>query len=101
MRERGVETNDDRVRSQHGRQVEVRDLPQRVHARVCPAGSVGLESRDAEAFADRPLQLAFNGSRVLLALPAAVAGAGVFEGEFETGHVRKLRTQNLELETKH
>ena len=94
MRERGVETIDDRVRRQHGRQVEVRDLPQRVDARVGPSGSVGLEPRDAEAFAHRPVQLALDGARVLLDLPAAVAGAGVFEGEFESGHVRKLTTQN-------
>ena len=66
-----------------GVDVEMRDLRQRMHAGVGPAGSIQLEVRDTRRLMYRALDLALHRPRVLLNLPAAVAGAGVFDGELE------------------
>jgi hypothetical protein len=68
-------------------QVEVRDLPERVHARVGASRSVELERPWPSDLPNGPIDLALDRARVLLDLPAAVAGAGVFDEELEPGHV--------------
>ena len=66
--------------------VEVRDLAERVHARVGAARAVQLEPVGAERLAHGAVDLALHRPRVLLDLPAAVAGAGVLDEQLEPGH---------------
>jgi len=68
-------------------EVEVRDLVQRVHARVGAAGAVELAGLAAGDGLDRAVQLARHRTRVLLDLPSAVARAHVFESDLEARHL--------------
>jgi len=86
-RQRVVHASDERRRRQRDGQIRVRDLTQRVDAGVRPSRSVRLDSRRFRRFAERTHQFALHGPRIFLNLPAAVAGAGVFEGELVAGHV--------------
>ena len=66
--------------------VEVRDLGERVHAGIGPARAVELEVAPPGDRPDGAIDLALHGPCVLLNLPAAVARAGVLDGEAEAGH---------------
>src|SRR5688572_15990094 len=63
--------------------VEMGDLFERVHAGISPARAVELEVRLAGRRVDGAFDLALYCARVLLNLPAGVAGAGVLDGELE------------------
>ena len=76
----------ERRRRQSRVQLEVRDLAQRVDARVGPAGAVELERGLRRDGADRAVDLALDGAGVLLDLPAGVARAGVLDQQLEAGH---------------
>jgi hypothetical protein len=79
------------ARAQHGRrqvrvELEVRDLSERVHAGVGPAGAVQLELLPPRRVADGAIDFAGDRPRVLLDLPAAVTGAVVFNQQLEARH---------------
>ncbi len=59
------------------------DLRERVHAGVGAARAVQLEVLHACHAANGPGDLALHGARVVLDLPAAIARAGIFNGELE------------------
>ena len=73
-----------------GIQLQVSDLANGVHARVGPPRAIQLECLRAGRGTDGPFDLAGHGPGVLLDLPPAVARAGVFDGEFESGHVVEI-----------
>ena len=85
-----VDTAAEEFRSERCRDVEVRDLRERVHAGVGSSRSVELEVRAARRRADRAVDLALHRPRVLLDLPAAVAGSRVFDRQLEPRHVGYL-----------
>ena len=76
--------------------IEVRDLCERVDARVGAPGAVQLELASARGIADSPIELALHRARVLLDLPAAVARARVLEGELESRHVFQAPGSSLQ-----
>ena len=84
--QRLVDPRQQRRRRQRRADVEMRDLGQRVDAGVGAAGAVDLEAIAAGRGADRLDQLALDRPRVGLDLPAAVARAGVLDGQLEAGH---------------
>jgi len=86
-----VEALNERGRRQVRRHVEVGDLREGVHAGVGTAGAVQLEVLTSGHRPDRPVQFTLDGARVLLDLPAAVAGAGVLDREAIAGHASILR----------
>jgi hypothetical protein len=63
------------------------DLAERMHARIRPAGAIGFELPPARGRLERAMQFPLHGAGVLLNLPARVARAGVFHGEFVARHV--------------
>ena len=63
--------------------VKVRDLCEGVDASVGAARAVELEVAFARRLQQRAGDFALNRPRVLLDLPAAIAAAGVFDGQFE------------------
>ena len=71
---------------QVGVNLEVRDLRQRVHARVGAPRAVQLELPAPRRLVDGALDLPGNRPRVLLDLPAAIPRAGIFDHELEAGH---------------
>ena len=66
--------------------LQVRHLVKRVDAGIGPARALELEPPPSGRIANRPLDLALNGARVLLLLPAAVSRAGVLERHLVAGH---------------
>ncbi len=66
--------------------VEVRDLRERVHARIGAARPVQLEVLTPGHRPDGSIDLALDRPRVFLNLPAAVPRAGVLDRELEAGH---------------
>jgi hypothetical protein len=64
----------------------VGDLGDGVHAGVGASGTVDLEAVAPGRLAHGLDQLALDGPRVGLDLPAAVARAGVLDGQLEPGH---------------
>ena len=66
--------------------VEVRDLPDGVHAGVGPPGPIQLEFPRPERLAYRPVDLSLDRAGVLLNLPARVPGACVFDQQLEACH---------------
>ena len=86
-RERVVDAVAQRVRRQVGVELEVRDLRERVHARVGPSRAIELELRTPRHVRDRALDFSRDRPRVLLDLPAAVAGSGIFNNELEARHL--------------
>ena len=87
VRQRVVDARDERGRRQLDAEIDVRDLAERVHAGIGAAGAVRLERRAARRLsASGAVELALHRARVLLDLPAAVAGAGVFERQLVAGH---------------
>src|ERR1041385_6563294 len=64
--------------------VEMGDLRHRMDARVGPARSVEFEISYSDSFMNCALNFPLDGARVLLNLPAAVAGACVLDGELES-----------------
>ena len=79
-----------RRRRQRRADVEVRDLRQRVDTGVGAASAIDLEEIAAGRGADRLHQLALDRPRVGLDLPAAVAGARVFDSELVARHGRRV-----------
>ena len=75
-----------RVRRQVRADVEVGDLRERVDAGVGAARPVELEVVAAGDRSDGAVDLALDRPGVLLNLPAAVARAGVLDGQLEAGH---------------
>jgi hypothetical protein len=57
----------------------MRDLSERVHARIGPSRAVQLELLSPRDVSNGALDLTRNGFCVLLNLPAAVPRAGVFD----------------------
>src|SRR5262245_14685799 len=72
-----------RVGRERGARVEVGNLSNRVNTRVGPARSIQLEILESGGLANRAIDLALNGSCILLDLPAAVLGARVLNREFQ------------------
>src|SRR5687768_13699402 len=70
--------------------VEMRDLFKRMYAGIGAARAVELEVLLAGCRVHGTFDLALHGARVLLNLPAGVAGAGVLDGELEP-HASLLR----------
>ncbi len=76
------------LRRQARVELEVRDLRERVDARVGAARAVELEFASARDLADGAIDLALHRAGVLLDLPAAVSRAGVLDDELESRHQR-------------
>ena len=87
-RQRVVELEPQRLGREASLQVEVGDLAERVHARVRAPRAVDVEIAPARDLSHHALDLALHGAGVRLNLPAAIAGARVFERELEARHRR-------------
>ncbi len=74
-----------------GAHPKMRDLTERVHTGVGAPRAADLDRSPRRAF-ERAPQLARHGARVLLLLPAAVAGSLVLETQAEARHGEDLRT---------
>jgi hypothetical protein len=83
-----VETVAQGVGRHHCRKVEVGHLAECVNAGIRASGSVGVGPAHAQGIAHRSMELALNRPGVVLDLPAAVARAGVLQGQFVSGHER-------------
>ena len=85
-----VEVHGKRVRPEElmvvDREVEVRHLAQSMDAGISPPGAVKLDTVFSRGFSCGRKNFTLNGACVLLNLPAAVAGALVLDGEFESWH---------------
>ena len=68
--------------------IEMGNLHERVHARVCATRALALELPLTRYRAHCAFQFALDRPGVLLFLPAAIAGAGIFENYFESRHNR-------------
>jgi hypothetical protein len=64
--------------------VEMRHLRERMHAGIGASRSVQLELVLIGGGLDRALDLSLHRLRVLLELPPAVPGAGIFDGQLES-----------------
>ncbi len=99
MRERVVHARDERGRRELDAEVDVRDLAERVHAGIGSPGAVRVELPAAGDVRERSVELALHRPGVLLDLPTAVAGAGVFEGQLVASHLGswklEVRSQKL------
>src|SRR5690606_2770844 len=89
-----VQPPDERRRRQGRPDVEMCDLPERVHAGVRAPRPVELEPALAGNLPDRAIELSLHGAGVLLDLPPAVPGSGVFEEEAEAGHAAETGPRN-------
>jgi len=78
-RKRVVQPREQRGRRQIGIQIEMRDLADRMDARVRAARAVQLEFLPPRHLANRAVDLARDRPRVLLNLPAAVSRSVVFD----------------------
>src|SRR5262245_29243178 len=74
-------------------------LTERMHPCVGASGSIELEVGPAGDIAHGSIDLALHRSRVLLNLPAAVAGPRVLDGQLEPGHGSELTTSGSQLTT--
>ena len=81
-----VELHAQDLRRHRRQELDVRDLPQRVHPGIGPPRAVELERRGVDHRRDRAVELPLHGAGVLLHLPPAVARAGVFERQLVTRH---------------
>ena len=81
-----VEAAPQRLGCQARIELEVRDLRERMDARVGPARAVQLELAASRDLADGAIDLALHRAGVLLDLPAAVLRAGVLDDELESRH---------------
>jgi hypothetical protein len=64
----------------------MRDLSERMDPCVGAAGSVQFEFTALRDFANRAIDFALNGPRVLLNLPPAIARAGILNQQLESWH---------------
>src|SRR5262245_18022043 len=85
-REFVVQLAHERLGREHRAHVDMRRLRDRMDARRRPCGAVQLEILASGHDANRTVDFALDGSRVLLNLPAAVPRSGVFDGELEARH---------------
>jgi hypothetical protein len=82
-RQEVVDAASKRFRRSRPTDVEVGDLRQRMDPGVGAAGPLELEAALAGRVAGGALELPQDGAGILLDLPAAVARAGVLDGQFE------------------
>jgi hypothetical protein len=82
-----VDAATQRFGRQRGVNVEVGDLGEGVDAGVGPAGAVEFEFSRAGSLANGAVDLALHRPRVLLDLPAAIAGSRVFDRQLEAHHL--------------
>ena len=90
-----VDPAPERLGRQRGRDVEMRDLRQRVDAGIGAARAVQFEVLAAGHRSDGAIDLALNRAGVLLDLPAAVPRAGVLDRQLESGHAPFYRAAAL------
>jgi hypothetical protein len=81
-----IQLSQENLARQRRADVEMRDLRQRVNARIRSASSVELEVLAAGHRANSPIDFALDRPCILLNLPAAVARAGVLDRELEARH---------------
>ena len=81
-----VDASSQRFGRQRLPQIQMRHLPQGVHARIRAAGAHEFERRIACQRADRGFEFALHRARILLLLPAAVFRSGIFDRELEPWH---------------
>src|SRR4051812_12144222 len=72
----------------------MRHLCECMNAGIGAAGSVQLEITAAGRVVDGAVDLALDGARVLLDLPAAVAGSGIFNRQLEL-HASRLENSGI------
>src|ERR1051325_8759826 len=82
--QRVVQTAAQQFRRGRGLHIEMSDLRHRMNARVGPTRSVEFERLYSKSFMYCALDFPLDGARVLLNLPAAVAGACVLDSELES-----------------
>src|SRR5262245_4507343 len=70
--------------------LEMGDLCKSVHPGIGPPGSIELELLPARRLPHRAIDFALHRAGILLNLPAAVAGAGIFDEQLEPRHPRIL-----------
>jgi hypothetical protein len=85
VRQRVVDRQPEATRINGRSEPQVRDLVERVNARVGSTGSAQLDDVAARV-GDGALQLSGDGTRVLLLLPPSVTGPFVFTIESVGGH---------------
>src|SRR4029434_9857515 len=86
IRQMGVDRRHELVRRQLGLAEEVSDLPERMHARIGPAGGVDADALLAGQRGDGGFERFLHGALAWLHLPAEEIRAVVAEGELEIAH---------------